>query len=290
MGEEFTCLQDNFENLGEECLSSIRTYTEMEAKNVILNPVIAANCHKYIDKNCQEEVEHKDEGLVIQCLIKFRDDNAQNMDDKCAASLEHWQILSLQDWRFSYQFKESCKNDIREHCAKFDPKTKGDIISCLSDIARNDVIQDVNPRTLSIKCRSQLRFQLLQKHSSINLNPKVAKNCKKAIKMNCPIGQGNVLECLKNLQHTKMSANCRAAIFEEEQEEVLVNGVDHQLLMGCKHEIKSHCPEQNEINGLLNCLKEAKEEPDFDRGCKMIVNRRVIQHTKGTESISQFFH
>ena len=77
-----------------------------------------------------------------------------------------------------------------------------------------------------------------------------------------------------------MSANCRAVVFEEEQEEVLVMGVDHQLLMGCKHEIKSHCPEQNEVNGLLNCLKEAMEEPDFDRGCKMIVNKRVIQHTK----------
>ena len=57
-----------------------------------------------------------------------------------------------------------------------------------------------------------------------------------------------------------MSANCRAVVFEEEQEEVLVMGVDHQLLMGCKHEIKSHCPEQNEVNGLLNCLKEAMEE------------------------------
>ena len=93
-------------------------------------------------------------------------------------------------------------------------------------------------------------------------------------------GQGNVLECLKSLAHNKMSANCRAVVFEEEQEEVLVMGVDHQLLMGCKHEIKSHCPEQNEVNGLLNCLKEAMEEPDFDRGCKMIVNKRVIQHTK----------
>ena len=105
-------------------------------------------------------------------------------------------------------------------------------------------------------------------------------NCKKAIKLYCPNGKGNVLECLKSLDHRKMSSQCRAAVFEEEQEEVLLNGVDHQLLIGCKHEIKSHCPEQNEINGLLNCLKEAKNDANFDRGCKMIINRRVIQHTK----------
>ena len=278
VGQEFTCLQDNFDNLAEECQGAIRTYTEMEAKNVILNPVIAANCHEHIDKFCTDEVAHKDEGLVIQCLIKHR---PEIDDDKCSAALEHWQILSLKDWRFSYQFKESCKNDIRKHCLdRGAPQDKADIITCLSDIARNDVIMETQPRTLTLKCRAQLRFQLLQKHSSIQLNPKVAKNCKKAIKMNCPIGQGNVLECLKSLAHNKMSANCRAVVFEEELEEVLVMGVDHQLLMGCKHEIKSHCPEQNEVNGLLNCLKEAMEEPDFDRGCKMIVNKRVIQHTR----------
>ena len=38
-------LQDNFDNLGEECLDSIKTYTQMEAKNAILNPVIASACH-----------------------------------------------------------------------------------------------------------------------------------------------------------------------------------------------------------------------------------------------------
>ena len=52
-------LQDNFDNLGEECLDSIKTYTQMEAKNAILNPVIASACHGYIDKFCSDEVSHK---------------------------------------------------------------------------------------------------------------------------------------------------------------------------------------------------------------------------------------
>ena len=57
----------------------------------------------------------QDEGLVIQCLIKSRDVH-QDLDDKCVAAVEHWQILSMKDWRFSYQFKDSCKKDIQEHC------------------------------------------------------------------------------------------------------------------------------------------------------------------------------
>ena len=50
VGQEFKCLQDNFDNLDEECLSSIKTYTQMEAKNAVLNPIIASACHGYIGK------------------------------------------------------------------------------------------------------------------------------------------------------------------------------------------------------------------------------------------------
>lgn len=236
-----------------------------------------------IDEHCQDEVAHKDEGLVIQCLIKFRDDHKTDvglMDDKCSAAVEHWQILSLKDWRFSYKFKEACKKDIQTNCVDNVPKTKADVIECLSEIARNDVLFDKPEKTLSPSCQAQLKFELLQKHSSIKLNPKILNKCKMAIQTNCPIGSGNVLECLKSLDHQKMSAKCRSAVFEEQQEEVLISGVDHELLIGCKHEIKQHCPEQNEVNGLLNCLKEVKEDANFDRSCKLIVDRRVIQYTK----------
>ena len=55
----FYLLQDNFDNLGEECLDSVKTYTQMEAKNAVLNPVIATACHGYIDRYCSDEVLHK---------------------------------------------------------------------------------------------------------------------------------------------------------------------------------------------------------------------------------------
>ena len=81
----------------------------------------------------------QDEGLVIQCLIKVRDEN-QEMDDKCIAAVEHWQILSLKDWRFSYQFKEACKKDIQEHCYQTgQTTTKSDLISCLSEIGETNL-------------------------------------------------------------------------------------------------------------------------------------------------------
>ena len=133
--------------------------------------------------------------------------------------------------RFSFKFKESCKADIVQNCPT-EIRTKAEVVACLSEIARNDILTEKEPKTLSNNCRKQLQFQLLQKHSSINLNPKIFKNCKKAIQKNCKIGEGNVLECLKSLNHNMMSAKCRQAVFEEQQEEVLIDGVDHELLIG----------------------------------------------------------
>ena len=71
-------------------------------------------------------------------------------------------------------------------------------------------------------------------------------------------------------------------VFEEQQEEVLIDGVDHELLIGCKHEIKQHCPKENEINGILHCLKQTIQSSnmDFDRNCKLIINRRTNQQSK----------
>ena len=136
-------------------------------------------------------------------------------------------------FRFSFKFKESCKADIVQNCPT-EIRTKAEVVACLSEIARNDILTEKEPKTLSNNCRKQLQFQLLQKHSSINLNPKIFKNCKKAIQKNCKIGEGNVLECLKSLNHNMMSAKCRQAVFEEQQEEVLIDGVDHELLIGKK--------------------------------------------------------
>lgn len=164
-------------------------------------------------------------GLVIQCLIRLE---AEEMNDKCKSAVEHWQIISLKDWHFSYQFKTFCGEDIGKFCAPQQPQSKAEIVACLSEIARNDILMDKEIPTLKPACKKQLKFQLLQKHSSLKLNPRVAQNCKKAIKINCPIGRGNVLECLKSLDHRQMSKNCRAAVFEEEEEEVLIKGIIHK--------------------------------------------------------------
>ncbi len=49
-------LQDKLNSLSGDCLEAVKTYTQLEAKNAVLNPVIASACHQLIDKFCQKEV------------------------------------------------------------------------------------------------------------------------------------------------------------------------------------------------------------------------------------------
>ena len=118
-------------------------------------------------------MSHKDEGDVLQCLIRLKEEEEEGMDEKCSAAVEHWQILSLEDWKFSFKFKNACKDDIKQLCQR--PKTKMEVISCLSKITRDDILTEKRPPRISKQCRAQLRFELLQKHSNIKLNPKLVK-------------------------------------------------------------------------------------------------------------------
>ena len=52
--------------------------------------------------------------------------------------------------------KKACKDDILQNCPK-EIRTKVEIVAGLSEIARNDVLTEKEPRTLSMKCRNQLQ-------------------------------------------------------------------------------------------------------------------------------------
>ena len=55
------------------------------------------------------------------------------------------------------------------------------------------------------------------------------------------------MECLKGLEHKKMSDHCRSAVFEEEQEEVLIQGMEKRNPKSLQNKLKkgwdySKCP------------------------------------------------
>lgn len=62
-------------------------------------------------------MEDGDEGQVMECLIEYKMNTETTMNSKCRAAVEHFQIIALQDFRFSAQFKRACKVDISHHCS-----------------------------------------------------------------------------------------------------------------------------------------------------------------------------
>ena len=142
----------------------------------------------------------------------------------------------------------------------------------------NDIEIHSSGPSISPQCQKEVKFQLLQKHSSIKLNPLVVrivtylkyeikkvllqsiniiqsipfqyKNqkqaCEEELKAHCPKSSQskkkytNALECLKSLEHSKVGLSCRKALLVEEKEEAVMNSVDFALLKVCKHEIKNY--------------------------------------------------
>ena len=53
------------------------------------------------------------------------------------------------------------------------PTTKQAVLECLTAEVQADLLNDTSTPRVSLECRSELKFQLLQKHANIRLNPKV---------------------------------------------------------------------------------------------------------------------
>jgi Golgi apparatus protein 1 len=135
---------------------------------------------------------------MMTCLIEAKlaydsrkPEDTSRMDDKCATAIEHWQILTMEDWAFSAQFKQSCTKDVRKFCEKRSEclcmflrsssqsvffccrtQSKLDVLMCLTESVQSDLMEDRPPK-VSERCRAQLKFELLQKHADIKLDKKL---------------------------------------------------------------------------------------------------------------------
>ena len=283
-GEELGCLQEHFSSLQSECRETVKEFTQIEAKNPYLHPVISKACSNLIDKKCGLEAKAQDGSGVMECLVRHKIDHPAGsrgaMNSKCRTVVEQWQILTMQDWRFSFKFKTACKNDIRDHCRDPRPTKKQDVIQCLVEAVATDTVESEKHR-ISKDCRSELKFEMLQKHSNIKLDPALEAACQEDINKFCQDDQAEDggIECLKGQKHKDLSKICRKQLFKEEKEEANMNEVDFVLTRGCKKEIKQHCMSESSRN-ILKCLKDFSHDNNFDQKCLDIINRRIVQQSR----------
>ncbi|XP_033755348.1 Golgi apparatus protein 1-like [Pecten maximus] len=275
-GEELACLQDNYDDLEDDCQDIVGNITENQDTYLELDNLVMKSCMPMIKKFCKEEIEEDaDAEDVMDCLIENKHD--PSMDEKCAAGVEHHQIISLQDFRFSHKFKEACKENVMMYCKG--RKTKFDVVSCLSEHVRNDTVIEKKHR-ISKVCRKQLRFEVLQRGEKIDLDPELKRACREELEGVCSgveHGNAKAIECLKN-HPRKLGPACSKLVFVREKDDVFIG--DFKLRQSCAGMIKTYCKTVVQANGdVMHCLQKHKDETEFDRKCRtFVIKRQVIQN------------
>lgn len=171
--EEMQCLQKNFDHLKDNCQDALSKFTEMEVAHVELNPYLMKNCRRVLDTYCNNEMRN-DEGSAMDCLISHKNLPDVKKDAACRISIEHVQLISLRDYKFSYKFKMACKPFAERFC--HNSKTKADVVTCLSERVTNDTINGIRS-DIHKECRQQLKAQLFQQRENIDFDPKLKAAC-----------------------------------------------------------------------------------------------------------------
>ncbi|XP_052816118.1 Golgi apparatus protein 1-like [Mya arenaria] len=275
-GEELECLQDNYDELEGECKEEVGKLIQDEDEDLDLDTILMKACTPMIKQFCGEGLDKNAEASeIMDCLIKSK--NNADMNEKCRIGIEHHQIVQMKDYNFSHKFRDACKKDVLSHCKE--SKTKADVVVCLSELVRNDILQESAAR-ISQKCRQEVRADLLEMSEDINLDPKLKKSCEKDIENYCTGikgGNAKVTECLRDHKR-KLSDGCHKMLFKREIDEA-VQGADFKLFQQCKSMIKKYCSHK-EPSDVLRCLRNHVEEVGFDSSCKQIVERRAMESTK----------
>ncbi|XP_013200649.1 Golgi apparatus protein 1 [Amyelois transitella] len=275
-GEEILCLQSKLKDLSGKCKDVVANFTETQSGHIELNPVININCRDAIERLCSSKLKSKiEEDDVMECLISHKNDAEIKADAKCRAAIEHEQLISLKNYRFTRKFKNACKSYVVRFCPK--AQTKSQVVVCLSEIVRNDTISRRKP-TIPRDCRQQLRSQLFQQKEDIDLDPELKEACKRDLFTYCsnvPVGESAALECLQTA-NKRLSDSCRKALFVVRKQEFTDNAIDYHLMMTCTDMIDMYC-HNTKPSKILECLKIHQQEPNFDENCKLVIVNRMIE-------------
>jgi golgi apparatus protein 1 len=273
-GEELRCLQNNFKDLQVECRQAVANFTAEESKDIRLDQILMKACMPTIEEYCADKREEK--GDLLECLISQK--NNIKMDEKCKIGIEHHQLLGIEDVSLNYKFKRACQNEINDHCNT--GKNKVDVIHCLSEFVLNDTLLEKAHR-IGVKCRQQLRFELLQMSENIKFDPELQRSCAGDIENFCDkskTGDGQVIECLRNKEN-ELSRPCYKMLFKREKINLIDQNSDYALMKKCKNAIQTYCGTFNSQD-VISCLRKHLMKPDLELPCRLVLINRIMTQNR----------
>uniref|UniRef100_A0A0N5ASS7 Golgi apparatus protein 1 n=1 Tax=Syphacia muris TaxID=451379 RepID=A0A0N5ASS7_9BILA len=296
---EMKCLQEHFQETDfklkhESCYTKLAEFTAMEAKDTALNHALTKECKPVISKYCQEFAnEAIDHGDVMECLYNHKD--AKEMNEICRSYVDHFELISLRDYRFSFHFNQSCAEDIQRYCR--DEALSSDksvfvvavaqIIQCLSRILFEHKVLGTE-KNLRPECKKQLKTAFLQQEQFDDMDhmedvhKKLMHYCRTEIeKFNCLKNAKSfedVIGCLRQ-NFAGLGSECQALIFDREKIEALDNEFDDELQKVCRMDIKSYCDGYPE-DEVLKCLTNSKVIRILSPLCQKVVFERMQEQVQ----------
>lgn len=164
LGEEMDCLKQKLTDIKEDdCKAAVMEFAEAESKDFQLNRILTKSCRPVIERYCHSLVAQDiDNGEVLECLRGHKMES--EMTSKCRSYVNHYELITMSDYKFSYKFKKSCKEDVEIFCKGVN-QNKAEIIKCLSEVLFEHTVlgpKDTETHTLSKECRKQLRVEYLE--------------------------------------------------------------------------------------------------------------------------------
>ncbi|KAF7281361.1 hypothetical protein GWI33_004844 [Rhynchophorus ferrugineus] len=265
--------EDKDMQLEKSCFQNVRRVMRQRAASVDLQPEIEESCLQDLANFCHDKEAKNDQGDVMDCLISHKNEGAVKSNQACRASIEHFQIVSLKDYRFSYKFKAACKPYAMRFCGT--ARTKNEVVRCLSEQVLNATVNGIKSQ-IPRECKQQLKAQLFQQRESIDYDPVLKNACLTDIKKYCAhVSSGNaqVLECLQTVNN-KLSNSCEKEVFKVKKQEIFDNTSDYALITLCADAIEQFCTHHDKEN-VFECLRKNKDEKGFNRKCRAIVVHRI---------------
>uniref|UniRef100_A0A158Q8S0 Golgi apparatus protein 1 n=1 Tax=Elaeophora elaphi TaxID=1147741 RepID=A0A158Q8S0_9BILA len=287
--QEMRCLQeyfqqDKFKKKYGECSSAISDYTKMMAKDTALNQALTKACRPVISKYCQQYInEEIDHGDVLECLLDNK--GRPEMTSKCRSYVNHFELITLRDFKFDEHFAQYCSNDIKKYCMEVSTD-KAEIIRCLSTIMFEHKVLGT-PDDLEKDCKKYLKAAYLHqeqfddKSHMLDADPTLMKKCSQELdRFGCRKEKyfEDVVECLR-LKYDELGLECKAVIFTREKIEAVDNQFDDELQHHCRADINKYC-QAEEGDRVLECLKNMKIIRSLSPKCQKIVWERMREQAR----------
>lgn len=271
-GYEMECLQDRFESLSPSCRSVIGNYTEEESEHIELNPHLVKACSEPLKQLCSASSGDEDHGDLMECLILNK--HKPIVTSKCFQTIQHFQLISLKDFNFSFKFKQSCQGDVLRYCKS--SKTKPQVVHCLSTLSFNDTFTEHSGSQgrLTRECQRQLKVELLVRNEDIDLDPELSVGCESERRRLCgDEDKSGVEECLKS-KAPKLSHKCHQILFRRERIEMEDPTTDFQLQRHCHISISRFCSSSPPAE-IIFCLRDIQREVQVEPKCRRLLLKRL---------------